>query len=432
MGIVNKIVNILVLILAIASAVLAFMLFSKKDQILKGWKDMAQEINKTAKILDTGSTETVSSKLANIGNHKQIENLKALAALDKQAKAVVDQRDALAEGIKEIATKLVAGSETEVADLQDIKKYADGKTEVMGKIDNVVKRNNAIVAGVVATAKSVGVTLDPSALKSEGYINQLQVFKSKVDTVQSRHDKFESHIKNVADILGQSSPSLSGSSYASELKSHADSVTEFKEKFDKTEEALTTTKQELADARKSIEDKDNKIAETSKQLEDQTKKCARLEKEIAIIRGDDGGNVAAIIPQGATEALKRLKGKVVEINDKWNFVVIDLGKKSKYSQSLGMIKGKEKFHEVDAPLPDNENMIVARSLGKENELIGKIKIVKVYDYCAICNVLPEPKTGKSVQVGDVVYFGADTIKKFEDAQKGGNNKVAEAVEEESK
>jgi cell shape-determining protein MreC len=74
-----------------------------------------------------------------------------------------------------------------------------------------------------------------------------------------------------------------------------------------------------------------------------------------------------------------LKGKVIAVDPKWDFVVLDVG-------------GKQ------GALPRGE-MLVSR----DGKLVGKIRITRVEDNRCIANVLPEWKQA-DVQVGDLAMY----------------------------
>ena len=64
MAVLNRIVNILILVLVITAGVFSFMLYSKRENLTKGMKNMADAINKTAATLDRGSGTNTKNKLA--------------------------------------------------------------------------------------------------------------------------------------------------------------------------------------------------------------------------------------------------------------------------------------------------------------------------------------------------------------------------------
>ena len=49
MGIFNKVVNILVLVFALAGVALSFLLFNKREMLVAGWEEMSSAVVQTAK-----------------------------------------------------------------------------------------------------------------------------------------------------------------------------------------------------------------------------------------------------------------------------------------------------------------------------------------------------------------------------------------------
>jgi len=87
----------------------------------------------------------------------------------------------------------------------------------------------------------------------------------------------------------------------------------------------------------------------------------------------------------------------VEVNGKWDFVVIDLGKNSK----ITIPEGKKK-KDIPVSLPEGKVMMVCR----DGEYIAKIRITRVDDNTAIADILPDVRNG-NVLVGDKVFFAPE-------------------------
>ena len=64
MKVVNVVLSILILLLAIASAVFSYFLFDKRSQLVEGWKKMATTINQSATEMDKGSGTKVGGELS--------------------------------------------------------------------------------------------------------------------------------------------------------------------------------------------------------------------------------------------------------------------------------------------------------------------------------------------------------------------------------
>ena len=62
MAILNRIINILILLAAIAAAVFSYLLFSKREKLVNGWGKMADAIVETAKVLDKDNPSGTAAK----------------------------------------------------------------------------------------------------------------------------------------------------------------------------------------------------------------------------------------------------------------------------------------------------------------------------------------------------------------------------------
>ena len=63
MGIFNKVVNILVLVFALAGVALSFLLFNKREMLVAGWEEMSSAVVQTAKSLEKDSGTKLSAKV---------------------------------------------------------------------------------------------------------------------------------------------------------------------------------------------------------------------------------------------------------------------------------------------------------------------------------------------------------------------------------
>ena len=77
--------------------------------------------------------------------------------------------------------------------------------------------------------------------------------------------------------------------------------------------------------------------------------------------------------------LKKVEGKVINVNYDWNYVIINLGKEHN--------------------LPENLEMTVAR----DQEYICKVLVTRVYPKYAVAEILPKNKHGNVIE-GDRVIF----------------------------
>ena len=154
---------------------------------------------------------------------------------------------------------------------------------------------------------------------------------------------------------------------------------------------------------------------TSKKLE-----IKRLEKMLGI----DPGRRA--IKDGCEAALQLVKtqqkGRIMEVNDKFGFVVVSLGKKTlvqDYYNYKPTNESKLEIRKWDINPIIEKGMIltVARNVASgEAEYINKVKIVKLDDHCAIAESV-DKKTGAPMLEGDLVYLADDEIAKWTKSRK---------------
>ena len=405
MGFVNRVINILVLLFAIVAVVFAFVLFNKREKLVKGWDDMAATIGMTAKTLDANSgTKLASSLDSKKLDHTQFDNLgKALPELNKGAANLVKERDALAEGIKDIASKLeIPVTDEDAKALKEVASSDAKKDDIKAKVSKIQDRNQGIINEVIASARKVDLNIDEAALKdTENFRDPLSKFNGKVEGVKKRNDAYGTFISQMASILGGSKPNLAGDDYARSLTDAASFVTSYKNTFENTKRKLASEKTRSTELKEQLDGKETELAKLSDDIKKKESEIAKLNN---LINPEGKEGEIKIVNAGDPAALKMIKGQVVDINAKWDFVVINVGAKTQVIQKIGV-----KENTIAAPLPADKNMTVARGLSENPAFIGKIKITKVYDDCAIANVIPSPKGKDSIQVGDVVFFSDEDL-----------------------
>ena len=408
----NKTLNILIFILAGVAVAFGFILFQKREELRRRGDDMAKFINEVAGVLDAGSGTKVQDKLDYKNRyvtdptdpaykkdklsislyHNNYKKLKTvLRPFKEQAQAVITQRDQLSDTLHKVLVDLEIPNENEFDSptFMSTDSYVDQDTKLLEIVEKLNARDNAIMAQISASADVIGKgTIDAEALKHlDDYTTPLSSFASMVQALKTRSDTYASSIGELCDIFGVSSPSLDGDDYTAALDTIKTEMQGQKDDFEQTKVDLQTTKDKLAEKEEELEQKIQEIA-------DANKKIAALEKKLKVfLRGIDGEATDA---DALILTLKRkLEGKILRVNEKWGFVVIDLGANNK------MLVGDKK-KEISVPLKEDEKMDVARGAN----YLGQIHIVKVADNCAIGDIVPESLSGK-MKPGDKVFFARE-------------------------
>lgn len=423
MAMFNKILNILVFVLAICAVVFGFLLFQKREELRKRGDAMARMINRVATVLDRNSgteiqKQLVPSKLelnpekdANASKNEKIslyhDNYKNLQTVlrpfEQQADAVITQRDTLGTTLNSVMITLqVPQPETFApSEFQNIATYEAKKNDLLAIVKKVNDRDNALVKQIVDSAGVIGFTVEADALKNlDDFATPLGEFGTKVSALKTRSDTYESHIKSVCDILQITSPSLEGSDYADALATAKTAVQGVKDEFEQTKKDLKFTKEKLAETEERLNQEMEKVAKLEKENE-------KLKKEIADLKGEGDTDT----PEGQDSKnflVNKLEGQVLKVNKKWDFVVIDLGKEAAKNK---MIIGKKNPKEITVSLPEGKVMDIARN----NKFLGQIKIIRVNDNCAIGDIIPDNKQGE-IEPGDKVYFARAAAKADEEAE----------------
>ena len=398
MSIFNKILNISMLLLAGVAVVFGVMLFQKREELRNRGDYMANVINKVSKIMDNTSGTEVNKKLnptasvvVNPGasgyslyhdNYAQLSTV--LKAFEEQAKSVIDQRDQLGETLHSVMVDLgVPNADSFAAvEFQTMDKFSAKDGELLGVVKKVTERDNAIIAKIGEAASAMGFSVDGEAMKSlEDYATPLGDFLAKSQALKARCDTYAQHIQDVYGIWGIGAPSLGGSDYASALSTASGNMKAKKAEFDQTKADLAAAK--------------NKIKQLNDKITNQMEKIASLNKKIKDLNTELDKYRLVTTPGKTVDFVSLLKGEVLEVDKRWGFVVINLGKHNKVT-----VQGKKKEMEKEVALPENKRMDVARG----DSYICQIKIVDVNDNCAIGDIVPGTMKGDGIMPGDKVFF----------------------------
>jgi hypothetical protein len=407
MKVINVLLSILILLLAAASAVFSYFLFEKRKQLVMGWEKMATTMNQTAAELDKGSGTKVASKLSadSLGHNKYAELEQKLPELKKQAAAVIKQRDELSTAIRKIASIVEMQN---IANLDEFKKlatYPANKTRVVRFVEEVKARQDDTIQMICSTARTVGVSISADDLKGSDYASSYRKLDSKIKGIKGRFNNYQSYFYRIANIVGAPRPNFSDNQYYSSIKNVTNYVQKLKNNYNSNVRALASAKSKVNSLNGVIRTKNGQIAGLNKTVDVKEDEIKRLRVIISGGPGKDATKVVKVWQPGSPESRRAVQGKVIDVNRKYGFVVVDLGSKTLVKQKIG-----KKINEVNPVIKNNVDMIVARGLETKNgEYIGKIKLVKIHDNCAIANVVPGSTGEKKVRVGDTVYFSNEQI-----------------------
>ena len=407
----NKFLNIMVFILAVAAVVFGCMLFLKREELRKRGDTMATMINRVAGILDRNSGSEVSKKLSTskleldptlspsaAANskislyHDNYKNLSTvLKSFENQAEDIIKQRDILSTTLHNIVSSLEIPQDDNFApmEFESIKTYEEKKEELLAKIKKVDERDNALMDQLVNSGGVIGYSTTVDAFKDlEEYATPLEEFGQKVEALKKRSDTYNDYIVEFCNILELPQPTLDGDDYDDALASVKTGIQGVKTEFEATKQDLKDTKNKLATTQDQL---NATIAENDKIKAENVD----LKDKIEILVGKKRADNPMDIPDDIL--VKKLKGNILKVNKKWDFVIIDIGKKAENNKLI--LGNEDNPVERIVALQEGKIMTVARG----NKFLGKIKIIRVNDRCAIADIL-EAANVSSIEQGDRVYF----------------------------
>ncbi|HPN84034.1 MAG TPA: hypothetical protein PK821_01740, partial [Victivallales bacterium] len=328
------------------------------------------------------------TKTLHLKNYENLDNV--IKPLEKQTLDIMRQRDELADALNTVSETLKTPETYGTTVFKSIKTYEEKKKSILDTVAKVNTRDEAIVDQIVSSSKTLGFTVDPTALKDlEKFRPALNEFGSNVDNFKKRLDTYSSHISKLCSIMEVTPPSLSGEDYAAELSGAEGKFQEKKNEFEQTKRDLLVARDELKQTKEKLAMEIAAKTELENQLKERDDRIENMRK---IIAGEGFPTDRKITNE---DLLKMIKGTILEVNDKWNFVIIRF-------DNDGQVKvrkppfGKE-FVPVEIPV--GRTLTVSR----KDEPVAEIKIVRVNESCSVADIVPNKKWSE-IQIGDVVKF----------------------------
>ena len=407
MAILNRIINILILLAAIAAVVFSYLLFSKREKLVDGWSQMAKAINTAAQTLDKDSGTTYASDLtAEKLAHTNYESLgQALPKLNEAATKVRDQRNDLAESMIRAGNTLSINN-VKTEELKNVKNYKSQVSTFQTGVEKFRKDRDSLSRGIIEILQQIKVTgISQSQLNNpKTFPVVIATAKDKAKIFAERQDVYENYLKKFNSALGFSSLSLSGDSYKPNLAAAL-------KKFQTAKKESDTAKRDLAAAQKKIKSleaqvkslgaKNKAAAETIKQREAYIKHQENILTKNGSLKLPD----KLLTANDKRECYAYVRGTIEYVDAEYGFATINIGTSYVFVQQYGT-----KQNPVHFPLEPGKVMTVVRNLDSPNPtVIGKVFVSRVEEKLSVCNLIGgRPELYKA---GDSVIFTADDIEK---------------------
>lgn len=203
--------------------------------------------------------------------------------------------------------------------------------------------------------------LNRLAAAADNQYNELQLTKEDLARTQAELANTKAELAKTQDQLAQA---------LNQIQQLNQEIARKNAEIAEKQTQIATLEQEKADQQVRIDELNNNIATLEDEKQDLKDKIVTLEQTVGDLESMLGLNAGRPLPRG-------ISGKVVLVNNDWNFVVLNLGS--------------------DDGLVPNSEMLIHRG----DKLVGKIQISGVARKLAIADINPE-WTSAQVQEGDAV------------------------------
>ncbi|MCX7712129.1 MAG: hypothetical protein N2035_00455 [Chthoniobacterales bacterium] len=264
---------------------------------------------------------------------------------------------------------------------------------------------NFIIGTIIfSLASAVIGFLNQGKLNSK--LEQIADLEKKHQSLTSELDETKSNLEKTQNEL--QAAKLARDDLQAKLNASETNLEQTKAKIPALEEEIKSLKEKLTTAENDLQAKDTRIAEleaerigatqhaspsvSEQELNDLKAQVAEKETVIAKLREDLASARSRVedlqieIRNRSQNVMRQgLTGKILAVNQGWNFVVLDLGDKN------GVIK--------------NAEMIVKRG----SEMIGKVRITSVEPSNSIADIVVNSvPRGLTIQPGDTVIYSSET------------------------
>ena len=421
----NVFLAVVIFLLAAASAVFSYFLFEKRESLITGHNYFGEQLSKSIVTLEEKTGESLSGEI-NTGSLKHDNSPESVNELlnkyNTHVTNVVNARNTLAGSLATLSRTLeMNGNAIKADDFKKLKQHSAKTRTLESYATSYVRRNNAILSSLERSGRNLGTKkLTVNNLKSVKYADFYKELDDRISFWNTRHKVYVNEVGQIASALKGKRPNSSESGYAAGLKelvTHARNV----ELQRVTYHANWKNEERKVKARDAkIETLTATVARKDAEIKSRDLDIKRLERMLGIIPGKRQ------IKDGCKEALELIKtqqkGKIMEVDDKFGFVVVSLGRKTlvqdfyEYKPEKDSVK-KTKYWNINPLIEDGMILTVARNMPSgDAEYINKIKIVRLDDNCSIAEPV-DKKAGKRMRVGDLVYLADDEIAKISKRRK---------------
>ena len=397
MKVANIVLSILILLLALASAVFSYFLFEKRDSMIKGWEKMAATINSASSSMDNTSGTSIAKSLTveELSHEKYAELDSKLKKLVEQSSKIIEERNDMADALRSMGSIVGVKKLGSVADFRGVATYTANVDSVSRGVSLAIQNRDDVYRELASlSSRTLDISVDPKGLVNGSKSPEMNKISDAMTKERSRRQTYEQELRNIGDYANVSAGDFSSSNYAGSVAKISSGVKTLRSNADTASAELDKARRELVSAKSEIRGCETKIEQLNKQVDDLNYNIEKYKVALGVAKEE-------VVPvpwrPGSPEVRANTVGEVIKVDNEYGYIAINLGKKTLVTQPIG-----EKSITVNPQIDRGMEMIVARGeLVSDAEFVARIKLDEVGDECSTANI---PAGANKIKVGDIVFF----------------------------
>ncbi len=445
MAIFNRILTVLIVLLAITAVVFSYLLFKRRHEFRDRAEKLALSTTEMVNTLDkqsntgtskeitftradpqTGEPESGSLSWKAFHEARNAEGeypafSKKLNSAEELADRVHKQRNTLAEKLYTVGTKLempdAIVQPSELTSLENRDQYVKQADKVIEHAELLMERDKAMIAALEDSAETMGESVNADALQTREekgglgeeedgatfggyqYEGVLSTYKKDVEELKKRCDAYrDTLVAAVQDKVTKYDWDVRSSGLSSKRR-YANALDRMEGDFGEINKKLIElerTKGELRRTRNKLKTVQNNLKQKRRQVQGisaivSERLIPMLQEQGYNIKGEGPAQqslrqIAGLLETDKGEegrAIEKFKANVLKVNERWGFAIVNAG-------SADLIN-------------EGDRLLIARG----EEFISRAVVTKAEKTHAVVDILPKLKTGE-VRVGDRVFRSQNT------------------------
>jgi hypothetical protein len=402
----NTIACIIVLVLALVSAVCSYFLYEKRVQFVDGWNQMSEAIHTSAKTIDQRGNDKFASKLTvdELSHKKYSKDALAgkLKNLTKQSEAFVAQYDELTKKFED----MTALQKKTQAQLNAKTLQCNAMADALASIGSAVNANagsaSAFTNGnsYVGAVGKVRAGVEKFVTSSRNLANQVVALAAEHKVSYKSEDLFVNpDLTRIKLVLRKYNTATENYRKALETVARSVNVKFDANSINKVSDGVKNMSSDLSKTRNALSSSQKMVTRHETTISGKNSEIGRLKGVIAdykrVLNIDPADTDPKVWKRGSVEARTALDGKVIAVDKGYGYIVIDFGNQTIVKQMVG-----NKEHAVNADVEAGLSFNIIR----DGKFIASINLSNVDAAQSTANI-PASKIDQ-IKVGDKVVFNA--------------------------